>query len=123
MLEGIVRVSGSANIGAVERRASRLIRDARRQAGISQAELARRAGVSRSVVNAYERGTRQPSVAALERLVAAAGLRLALAPSRPDPVSAGEQLLDVLELADRLPNRRQSDLTFPPIAGGPRRRR
>ena len=39
-----------------------LLREARRKAGLSQVELGRRAGVTQSVVSAYESGARQPSV-------------------------------------------------------------
>ena len=53
--------------------AAGLLRLARSQAGISQAELARRAGVPASMVSAYERDRRQPTLATLMRLVNAAG--------------------------------------------------
>lgn len=43
---------------------------------MSQVELGRRAGVTQSVVSAYESGARQPSVPVLERLVRAAGSEL-----------------------------------------------
>lgn len=56
--------------------AGSILRGARRQAGLSQVELARRAGVTQSVVSAYESGARQPSVPTLERLVAATGFEL-----------------------------------------------
>jgi predicted nucleotidyltransferase/DNA-binding XRE family transcriptional regulator len=56
--------------------AGTLIRDARRRAGLSQVELGRRAGVTQSVVSAYESGARQPSLPTLERLVRAAGYAL-----------------------------------------------
>jgi uncharacterized protein len=71
--------------------ANRLIGDARRRSGLTQAELARRAGMPRSVVNAYERGNRQPGVDALARIVAAAGFRLDLTPieSPVDPSELG----------------------------------
>jgi transcriptional regulator with XRE-family HTH domain len=49
--------------------AAALLRDARLRAGLSQAELGRRAGVTQSVVSAYESGARQPSVPTLARLV------------------------------------------------------
>jgi uncharacterized protein len=49
------------------------VRSARRQAGLSQAELGRRAGVTQSVISAYESGTRQPSLPTLARLIEAAG--------------------------------------------------
>jgi predicted nucleotidyltransferase/DNA-binding XRE family transcriptional regulator len=56
--------------------AAALLRDARHRAGLSQVELGRRAGVTQSVVSAYESGARQPSVPMLARLVAATGLEL-----------------------------------------------
>jgi predicted nucleotidyltransferase len=59
-------------------------------------ELARRAGVTQSVVSAYESGARQPSLPMLERLVNATGYKLELTvqPSRPAPHAGplGERL-------------------------------
>ncbi|MDA8071717.1 MAG: helix-turn-helix domain-containing protein [Actinomycetota bacterium] len=60
-----------------------LLRDARHSAGLSQVELGRRAGVSQSVVSAYESGARQPSVPMLARLVAATGFELDIELSEP----------------------------------------
>ena len=56
--------------------AGALLRQARRGAGLSQAELAARAGVTQSVISAYESGHRQPSVPTLAALVEAAGCEL-----------------------------------------------
>ncbi|MEO7269104.1 MAG: helix-turn-helix transcriptional regulator [Knoellia sp.] len=56
--------------------AREILRPARRQQGLTQAELAERAGVSQTVVARYEAGRQQPTVAALERLVAACGCQL-----------------------------------------------
>ena len=53
--------------------AAALLRDARRRAGLTQAELGRRAGVPQSMVSAYESGQRQPALPTLARLVEAAG--------------------------------------------------
>lgn len=84
--------------------AARLIEEARRRAGLTQAELARRAGVSRPTVNAYERGRREPGAEALAGLLAAAGFRLTLtpAPTYPDPAAAGRDLEDLLGLVDAI---------------------
>jgi uncharacterized protein len=62
----------------VDTRSGSLLREARTKAGLSQAELARRAGVTQSVVSAYESATRQPSLSMLDRLVSATGLELQL---------------------------------------------
>jgi uncharacterized protein len=55
-----------------------LLRQARKRAGLSQVDLAARAGVTQSVISAYESGQRQPSIPALTRLVGAAGFELTL---------------------------------------------
>lgn len=63
-----------------------LLREARNRAHLSQAALGRRAGVTQSVVSAYESGGRQPSLPTLRRLVEATGhelgVRINPAPSR-----------------------------------------
>ena len=55
------------------RDAAGVLREARRRSGLSQAELARRAGVAQAVISAYETGRREPGVSMLEKLVRAAG--------------------------------------------------
>ena len=65
------------------------ISSARREAGLSQAALAERGGTSQATVSAYENGRKQPSVATLSRLLAAAGSRLTVQPAeRPVIVDA-----------------------------------
>src|ERR1700744_4263524 len=56
--------------------AGTLLRRARNDAGISQAELAFRASVAQSVISAYEAGRRQPSLPTLVKLIDAAGYDL-----------------------------------------------
>jgi uncharacterized protein len=103
--------------GADDHVARELIVHARRTSGLSQAELARRSGVPQSVLSAYEHGRRQPSVAALARLLRAAGLELEVSPlSDADALDrAGKVLIDVLELADRLPSKPRGELAYPPL--------
>ena len=48
----------------------------RRAAGLSQDELARKAGTSRTAVSAYEHGRKSPSLDTVDRLVSAAGYQL-----------------------------------------------
>jgi transcriptional regulator with XRE-family HTH domain len=85
--------------------------------GLSQAELARRAGISRSVLNVYLRGRREPGADALVRLAAAAGFDLEPTRREPpvDPERAGKILVQVLELAEALPFRPRAEMSFPPL--------
>jgi transcriptional regulator with XRE-family HTH domain len=85
------------------------------RSGLSQAELARRAGLPRSVVNAYVRGKREPGADALARLASAGGFDLTLSPRRPpvDVERASKILVQVLELAEALPFRPRPELGYP----------
>jgi transcriptional regulator with XRE-family HTH domain len=95
-------------------RASWLLRSSRARARISQAELARRSHVPRTVVNAYERGTRQPAADTLALLLAAMGAELEARPAPKVDVERNARILEqVLDLAERLPVRRRGTLTFP----------
>lgn len=58
--------------------AASLLRRARVDAGLSQSELARSAGVAQSVISAYENGRREPSLPQLARLVEATGHRISI---------------------------------------------
>lgn len=58
--------------------AGAVLRAARTGAGLSQAALAARSGVSQSVISVYEAGRRQPSLPMLANLVEAAGCDLEL---------------------------------------------
>lgn len=88
------------------------------ESGLTQAELARRAGIPRSVLNVYLHGGREPGVDALARLAAAAGFKLALTRREPpvDATRAGKILVQVVELAEALPFRPRAELAFPPLA-------
>jgi len=97
------------------------IHDARRRAGLTQAQLAARAGTSQATVSAYENARKQPSVEALDRLLAAAGARLGVAPRRVAVIvpgrarleRAGRDLVQVIALAAALPSRQETRLRFP----------
>jgi transcriptional regulator with XRE-family HTH domain len=97
--------------------AEELIREIRRESGLSQAELARRAGLTRSVLNAYARGRRQPGVDALARIATAAGLevRVSQPADRAQLARAGRILEQVLDLAEALPHRRRGQLNYPSL--------
>ena len=97
--------------------AATLIGEIGKRSGLSQAELARRAGLDRSVLNAYVHGRRQPSVAALGRIARGAGLTLELIPTATDAATehAGEVLSRVLDLAAAMPYRPRPELEYPPL--------
>lgn len=103
---------------AAARPAASLVKEIRDRSGLSQAELARRAGLPRSVVNAYLKGSREPGGDALVRLAAAGGLELQLGRRRPpvDAERAGRILVQVLELAEALPFRPRPALDYPRLA-------
>lgn len=92
-----------------------LAKEIQERSGLSQAELARRAGLPRSVVNAYLKGSREPGADALARLAAAGGFELQLGRRRPpvDAERAGKILVQVLELAEALPFRPRPALNYP----------
>jgi len=71
-------------VSAIES-ASELLLEARRRSGMTQTQLAQRAGTTQSVISAYEGGRRQPSLPALLHLIAATGHSLdgSLVPATP----------------------------------------
>jgi transcriptional regulator with XRE-family HTH domain len=93
-----------------------LLKTVRRRRGLTQVQLAARAGTSQPVVSAYERGRRDPTFSTLRRLIEATGERLelgarvdsgALPPAR-DVHERAARLLDVLSFADAVPTRPRS---------------
>ena len=60
-----------------------MLSEARTRAGLSQTELARRAGVAQSVISEYEAGRRQPALPTLSRLISATGHELTMTLERP----------------------------------------
>lgn len=61
-----------------------LLREARRRGGLSQAELAARAGTTQAAIARWERGAVSPRLATLERLLAACGLESEVRLTRRD---------------------------------------
>jgi transcriptional regulator with XRE-family HTH domain len=99
--------------------ASQLIRSARRRAGLTLRELARRAHTSHSTLAAYEHGRKTPNVDTLDRILNACGFSaiVTLQP-RPaevaiDPIARGRELVEVLELAAEFPARHAPTLDAP----------
>jgi predicted nucleotidyltransferase/DNA-binding XRE family transcriptional regulator len=67
------------------------LRSARLRSHLTQGQLAARAGITQSVISAYESGRRQPSVPTLAALIEATGFELDLllraTPRRLDPLT------------------------------------
>ena len=109
-----------------------LLEQVRRRNGLTQTDLARRAGTSQPVVSAYERGHRDPTFGTLRRLVEAGGAELRLdavdasadmdrVPPPRDLEEHARRLLDVLSLADAIPTRRRpATLDAPRMVSRPR---
>ena len=98
--------------------AGSLIRSARERSGLSRRELARRAGTSASTLAAYEADRSAPSVATLERVLAAAGSRLevSLRPAALDEEGRAAEIERLLTFADEVPLNRTGPLRYPPLA-------
>lgn len=74
---------------------SDLIREARRRRGLTQQELADRAGTTQSAVARWESGRTSPDLATVQRLVHLCGLQLEVAIVDPDDsdLAQAERLL------------------------------
>jgi transcriptional regulator with XRE-family HTH domain len=94
-----------------------LIAQMRHDCGLTQTDLARRSGVPRTAINAYERGTRVPTATTLLRLAEACDMSLTPT-ARPavDLERNAEALEQVLDLAELLPSRPRKRLEFPALA-------
>lgn len=77
-----------------------LLVQARRRAGLSQRELAARAGVAQQEIARYERGRVTPSLERLRSLIAACGLELTFGLARADD-SYDHQITQALALTPR----------------------
>lgn len=88
--------------------AAKLIREARRAAGLTQGQLARRSRTSQPAVAAYESAAKVPTAETLDRLLRAAGVRITTLPlSQSDQRTAGLRKLlrdrrsEILEVTAR----------------------
>lgn len=100
------------------------LRSLRERAGLTQVELASRAGLTTSVLSAYENGRREPRVDVFFRLVELAGYDVAYA-ARPDAdpgwfvvpdATAKASILErVCAVGMVMPHRQRGALEFPPF--------
>lgn len=82
-------------------------------------QLGARAHTSHSTLSAYESGRTIPNVDTLDRVLRAAGfaadvtLQPRVGAGREERVARGQELFDVLALAEMFPARHDATLTFP----------
>jgi transcriptional regulator with XRE-family HTH domain len=74
----------------------------RRRTGRSQADVAKAVGIPASVLSAYERSRRQPSLTTASRIIDALGYSVKF-DFVLDPAEQARRLREVLELAEALP--------------------
>lgn len=87
--------------------AAGLLQLARMKADLTQAQLAERAGVPATMISAYERDKRQPTMMTLLRLVHAAGFELHM---QLEPYDDHDDVLAALEAARSPQERARRDL-------------
>jgi len=93
-----------------------MLRDARRAAGLSQTDLARRAHTSRPTLSAYEHGRTVPTLQTAERILDAAGYDLVAVPQLVfhDVVGRRGRVFSVPNRLPRLaPRRALATVTLP----------
>ena len=66
--------------GTPQRDAAMILLDARKNAGLTQAELAKRIGADKGYISRVERGLTIPTVATLYKIAAAMGMTVELRP-------------------------------------------
>jgi transcriptional regulator with XRE-family HTH domain len=79
-------------------RASSLVRDARAQEGLTQADLARRAGTTQSVIARIETPGSNPTLASLEAVLGAMNRKLELGPRPVLPDVDEGQIIEHLRM-------------------------
>ncbi len=98
-------------IVASETYSRHLIRMARRQAGLTQQALAKRAGTSQAAMSAYESGRRSPSVDTLCRILNAAGFEVRMRLATPDTHGPSRAIAEVLLPAEQVAQHREREQT------------
>jgi predicted transcriptional regulator len=92
-----------------DREATRLLVEARRRAGVTQRELARRAGTAQSVVARIERSQNSPTWETLKQLITAAGFELECQ-LVVRPVADSHMLEDVARILSLTPEDRLNEV-------------
>jgi len=90
--------------------AAALLREARMRAGLSQRDLAKKAGTAQSVIARIERGQTSPTLETLERLLAAAGVELHASLAVKERDVRSHMLDDVSRILRLTPEQRLEEL-------------
>jgi transcriptional regulator with XRE-family HTH domain len=91
-----------------------MILEARRAAGMTQADLSAHTGITKSTISLYENGLREPGAETFLRLLDATGSDVAIRRFSDEQRRRGMLLSDLLAFASELPNRWPGDdLQFP----------
>ena len=95
--------------------AARMLADARRASGLSQAELADRAGIQRTALTMYETGARIPGADAFVRLMTATGAPVysGRAGTRIDCWRNSEVFASLATVLDAVPAKAPGPLRYP----------
>jgi transcriptional regulator with XRE-family HTH domain len=98
-------------------RAALALRDARLESGLSLRAVARLAGTSHATILAYEKGKKVPSVATFLRIMEACGFAVDFVTAPRiryrDGIARGDELIDVLHLAEQFPARMPRHMEYP----------
>jgi transcriptional regulator with XRE-family HTH domain len=98
----------------VTKRSGLILKQARRAAGLTQAELEARSGVPKSAISMYETGFRQPGADAFLHLLDATGSRVTVSRFSDEQFRRGRVFSDLLRFASELPHRWPGDdVRFP----------
>ena len=93
------------------------LRQARLAAGLGLRELARRAGTSHATLSQYEHNAKVPSTSVFMRLLEACGYGVDVTLRRRirerNGMARGDELVEVLRLADQFPSKPAATLEFP----------
>lgn len=103
---------------------SSVVAEILRTSGLSKSALSSASGVSRSLIDAYLKGTSQPSVAQLDRLAESAGCDLDIqVHRRPERPASWDEFIAVLEFGELFPAKERAPLPdMKPIWDAARRR-
>ncbi len=92
--------------------AGHVVREARRRAGLTQAELARRVDTTQSAIARIERGRTEPSLRRVRELVRACGLELLPTLAEPDGEDLRLALANLRLSVDERVRQHQAALRF-----------